>query len=92
MINFNDMRLLSTKTGCPNFYSKQYTHKKGGILLDTSRSFLYSIYQSYYNVNEIRSVTKRAKIAYNSGNTAITIVTPNTSCPAPTPTIPLAQT
>lgn len=36
--------------------------------------------------------TNKAKIAYNSGNTAKTIVIPNTLCPEPMAAIPLAQT
>ena len=53
-------------------------------------SFVYLYYTG--RVPPIRITTSKAKIAYNSGNTAITIVAPNTLWPAPTPAIPFAQT
>lgn len=42
--------------------------------------------------NEISIDTNNAKIEYNSGNTAITMVAANKLYPDPMPTIPLAHT
>ena len=73
------------------FGESLYQQKKASI---TESLFLYSYFLNYAtgSVPPIRITTNKAKIAYNSGNTAITIVAPNTLWPAPTPAIPLAQT
>ena len=45
-----------------------------------------------YNPATARNVAAKAIIAYNSGNTARTIVLPKISCPDPIAEIPEAQT